>query len=156
MKLRDKEKGRCANEDKDDEGRESEREKEREEKGWNDGRDHRGRGALQALVARETGHSRSFETSTFSIPWATLAARTPREEIRNSWKIANPRFWIWTLTHPMRIIVLHLFFFTSSSLFYSRWTKGWIVVVAWITVRIGNSVGCVNISFPRLASSILL
>lgn len=38
----------------------------------------------QALVARETGHSRSFETSTFSIPWATLAARTPREEIRNS------------------------------------------------------------------------
>lgn len=29
MKLRDKEKGRCANEDKDDEGRESERERER-------------------------------------------------------------------------------------------------------------------------------
>lgn len=30
MKLRDKEKGRCANEDKDDEGRESERERKRE------------------------------------------------------------------------------------------------------------------------------
>lgn len=44
-------------------------------------------------LARETGQSRSFETSTFSIPPAILAARRRTEEIRNSknhGKITSP------------------------------------------------------------------